>query len=175
MTTPTTLLGLLSAGSASSTAVVLPEAGIRVTYAQLRDQVEAVPDPGARELAERAQVFEVLFRRSRCANPGRRRAFRSRRRDCLRGLALGLAVSSQEAGAARHNAGDISAKIYNDQNGAYWYSYYMGVNDQKSGQHLGGSAVFNLEDDVNYFGLDGKHNNNMRASYETFGKIATQN
>jgi OOP family OmpA-OmpF porin len=32
-----------------------------------------------------------------------------------------------------------------------------------------------LEDNVNYFGLDGKHNNNMRATYETFGKIATQN
>jgi len=40
---------------------------------------------------------------------------------------------------------------------------------------LGGSAVFGLEDDVNYFGLDGKHNNNMRATYETFGKIAAQN
>jgi hypothetical protein len=40
---------------------------------------------------------------------------------------------------------------------------------------LGGSAVFGLEDNVNYFGLDGKHNNNMRATYETFGKIATQN
>jgi len=31
--------------------------------------------------------------------------------------------------------------------------------------------VFNLEDNVNYFGLDGKHNNNMRASYETFGRL----
>jgi outer membrane protein OmpA-like peptidoglycan-associated protein len=77
--------------------------------------------------------------------------------------------------AARRVAGDISAKIYNDQNGAYWYTYYTGMRDTKTGQLLGGSAVFNLEDDVNYFGLDGKHNNNMRASYETFGKIATQN
>jgi outer membrane protein OmpA-like peptidoglycan-associated protein len=77
--------------------------------------------------------------------------------------------------AARHTAGNISAKIYNDQTGDYWYRYYMGVNDPKTGQRLGGSAVFNLEDNVNYFGLDGKHNNNMRATYETFGKIATQN
>ena len=72
-------------------------------------------------------------------------------------------------------AGEISAKIYNDQTGDYWYTYYMGLRDPKSGQPLGGSAVFNLEDNVNYFGLDGKHNNNMRASYETFGKIATLN
>ena len=77
--------------------------------------------------------------------------------------------------AARRKAGEISAKIYNDQNGDYWYGYYMGVRDPKTGQLLGGSAVFNLEDNVNYFGLDGKHNNNMRATYETFGKIATQN
>jgi OmpA-OmpF porin, OOP family len=77
--------------------------------------------------------------------------------------------------AARRKAGEISAKIYNDQTGDYWYGYYMGMRDPKSGQPLGGSAVFNLEDNVNYFGLDGKHNNNMRATYETFGKIATQN
>jgi outer membrane protein OmpA-like peptidoglycan-associated protein len=77
--------------------------------------------------------------------------------------------------SARRKAGEISAKIYNDQTGDYWYSYYNGVKDAKTGQLLGGSAVFNLEDNVNYFGLDGKHNNNMRATYETFGKIATEN
>jgi len=99
-------------------------------------------------------------------------------RDEISGL---LAASFQAADqvkafdAVRRKAGDISAKIYNDQNGDYWYKYYAGLRDPKSGQMLGGSAVFGLEDDVNYFGLDGKHNNNMRATYETFGKIATQN
>ena len=99
-------------------------------------------------------------------------------RDEVSGL---LAASFQAADqlkafdAARRKAGEISAKIYNDQTGDYWYTYYMGLRDPKSGQPLGGSAVFNLEDNVNYFGLDGKHNNNMRASYETFGKIATLN
>lgn len=77
--------------------------------------------------------------------------------------------------AVRKMAGDISAKLYNDQNGAYWYTYYSGVVDPKTGQRLGGSAVFNLQDEVAYFGLDGRHNNNMRATYETFGKIATDN
>jgi outer membrane protein OmpA-like peptidoglycan-associated protein/NAD-dependent dihydropyrimidine dehydrogenase PreA subunit len=76
---------------------------------------------------------------------------------------------------ARKKAGEISAIVYKDQTGDYWYQYYTGVKDQKTGQPLGGSAAFNLDDNVNYFGLDGKHNNNMRATYETFGKIATQN
>jgi outer membrane protein OmpA-like peptidoglycan-associated protein len=99
-------------------------------------------------------------------------------RDEVSGL---LAASFQAADqvkafdAVRRAAGVISAKIYNDQNGDYWYKYYGGFKDDKSGQMLGGSAVFNLEDNVNYFGLDGKHNNNMRATYETFGKIATMN
>lgn len=75
----------------------------------------------------------------------------------------------------RKMGGDISAELYNDQNGAYWYTYYSGVVDPKTGQRLGGSAVFNLQDEVAYFGLDGRHNNNMRATYETFGKIATDN
>jgi OmpA-OmpF porin, OOP family len=97
-------------------------------------------------------------------------------RDEVSGL---LAASFQAADqvkafdAVRRKAGEMSAKLYNDQNGDYWYKYYPGFRDPKSGQMLGGSAVFGLEDNVNYFGLDGKHNNNMRATYETFGKIAT--
>ena len=99
-------------------------------------------------------------------------------RDEISGL---LAASFQAADqvkafdAVRKAAGEMSAKLYNDQNGEYWHSYYNGVKDPKTGQLLGGSAVFNLEDNVNYFGLDGKHNNNMRATYETFAKIDVQN
>ena len=99
-------------------------------------------------------------------------------RDEITGL---LAASFQAADqvkafdAVRRKAGDISAKLYNDQTGDYWYKYYGGFRDPASGQMLGGSAVFGLDDDVNYFGLDGKHNNNMRATYETFGKIDVQN
>jgi len=98
-------------------------------------------------------------------------------RDEVSGL---LAASFQAADqvkafdAVRRKAGEISAKLYNDPN-IDWYKYYPGFRDSQSGQMLGGSAVFGLEDNVNYFGLDGKHNNNMRATYETFGKIATQN
>jgi len=99
-------------------------------------------------------------------------------RDEINGL---LAANFQAADqvkafdAVRKSAGEMSAKLYNDQNGEYWHSYYNGVRDPKTGQPLGGSAVFNLEDNVNYFGLDGKHNNNMRATYEIFAKIDVQN
>jgi hypothetical protein len=39
--------------------------------------------------------------------------------------------------AVRRKAGEISAKIYNDQNGDYWYKYYMGVRDPKQGPAAG--------------------------------------
>src|SRR2546425_11691456 len=39
MSNPTTLLDLIQVAAAERTAVILPEAGIRVTYKQLRDQV----------------------------------------------------------------------------------------------------------------------------------------
>ena len=106
------------------------------------------------------------------------RKFFNDNRDETTGL---LAASFQAADqvkafdAVRKSAGEMSAKLYKDHTGDYWYKYYGGFQDPKSGQPLGGSAVFGLEDDVNYFGLDGKHNNNMRATYETFGKIATMN
>jgi len=98
-------------------------------------------------------------------------------RDEVNGLLAATFQASDQVKAfdtVRRAAGNISAKLYNDQNGDYWYKAYASYLDA-SGQKLGGSAVFNLEDDVNYFGLDGKHNNNMRATYETFGKIATLN
>lgn len=74
----------------------------------------------------------------------------------------------------RAKAGDMSAALYNDQNGAYWTKYYTGFTNAQ-GISLGGSAVFNLDDDLNYFGLASGHNNNMRATYETFAKIDVLN
>jgi acyl-CoA synthetase (AMP-forming)/AMP-acid ligase II len=44
MLMPATLLELISAAPAQSTAIVLPEAGIRITYQQLRDQVAEMAD-----------------------------------------------------------------------------------------------------------------------------------
>jgi acyl-CoA synthetase (AMP-forming)/AMP-acid ligase II len=44
MTTPTTLLDLLSSAPADQTAIILPEQNIRVTYGGLRQQIEAVAE-----------------------------------------------------------------------------------------------------------------------------------
>lgn len=76
--------------------------------------------------------------------------------------------------AVQQKAGAMSAALYADQNGAYWYKYYNGFTSS-TGVPLGGSAVFNLEDDLNYFGLAAGRNNNMRATYETFAKIDVLN
>src|SRR5690348_14153764 len=44
MPNPNTLLELIQIAPAERTAIILPEAGIRVTYQQLRDQVTAMAD-----------------------------------------------------------------------------------------------------------------------------------
>jgi outer membrane protein OmpA-like peptidoglycan-associated protein len=75
---------------------------------------------------------------------------------------------------ALRKAAEISAKVYNDQTGEYWYKYFKGVTDKNTGVQLGGSAVFNLEDNLRYFGISSGYNNNMRATYETFARICTE-
>jgi acyl-CoA synthetase (AMP-forming)/AMP-acid ligase II len=44
MSNPSTLLELIQAAPGESTAIVLPESGVRITYRQLRDQVTAMAD-----------------------------------------------------------------------------------------------------------------------------------
>src|SRR5258708_31442959 len=75
--------------------------------------------------------------------------------------------------AVRKVAGDISAKLYNDQNGGYWYSYYNGVVDPRSGQRLGGSAVFYSGHRNKYFCLPSPDNNKPRGPHTTFSNIPT--
>lgn len=73
--------------------------------------------------------------------------------------------------AALHKACEIAAKVYNDQTADYWYNYSKGVRDKATSQPLGGSAVFNLQDNLQYFGLAEGYQNNMKATYETFARI----
>src|SRR5258708_12369762 len=78
---------------------------------------------------------------------------------------------------ALKRAAAISAKVYNEQNGAYWLKYYQGTREQdKAGNmvELGGSAVNNLNDNLLLFGLQPGANNNFRSTYTVFGNIATQ-
>jgi OmpA-OmpF porin, OOP family len=76
-----------------------------------------------------------------------------------------------------HKASAISAKVYNDQDEAYWYKYYKGVTEtdaQGLRVDLGGSTVNNLADNLILFGLEPGTNDNFRSTYTVFGTIATQ-
>jgi outer membrane protein OmpA-like peptidoglycan-associated protein len=76
-----------------------------------------------------------------------------------------------------HKASAISAKLYNDQDEAYWYKYYKGVTEtdaQGLKVDLGGSAVNNLADNLILFGLEPGTNDNFRSTYTVFANIATQ-
>jgi len=78
---------------------------------------------------------------------------------------------------ALHAASAISAKVYNDQDEAYWYKYFKGT-VQKDQQgltvELGGSAVNNLADNLILFGLQPGCNDNLRSTYTVFANIVSQ-
>ena len=96
----------------------------------------------------------------------------------------GLLAATFEAGdqlkafdKALHKAAAISAKVYNDQDEAYWYKYYKGVTEsdaQGLKVDLGGSTVNNLADNLILFGLEPGTNDNFRSTYTVFGNIAAQ-
>lgn len=126
-----------------------------------------VKDISSHEFA--AQMPAVLI--------GIKKFFNTNRDEVVGFLAANFQAADQVKSfdAVRKAAGDISAKIYNDQTGDYWYKAYGSYIDPGTRQSIGGSSVFNLEDDLNYFGLASGHNNNMKATYETFAKIAALN
>src|SRR5579871_4180102 len=76
-----------------------------------------------------------------------------------------------------HKASAISAKVYNDQDEAYWYKYYKGVTEadaQGLKVDLGGSTVNNLADNLILFGLKPGSNDNFRSTYTVFANIDVQ-
>lgn len=78
---------------------------------------------------------------------------------------------------AAQKAAAISANVYKDQNGAYWYKYFKGVTETDTqGQRveLGGSAVCNLADELILFGLQPGTNDNFRSTYTVFRNIVLQ-
>lgn len=75
---------------------------------------------------------------------------------------------------AKQFAADVSAKVYNEQDGAYWLKYYNG-GEEKDAQgvnvHLGGSMAYNLADAANMFGLGDDKLDRYKIVYGTFGDI----
>jgi outer membrane protein OmpA-like peptidoglycan-associated protein len=75
---------------------------------------------------------------------------------------------------AKQFAAEISTKLYQEQNAAYWLKYFNGVEEKDiQGQKvtLGGSAVFNLSDMANTYGLGDDKVDRYKAVYNTFGNL----
>ena len=75
---------------------------------------------------------------------------------------------------ALRRAAALSALVYNEKDGAYWFKYFSVVNQaDKQGLQveLGGSAVNNLADNQQLFGLLPGSTNIFAATYTVFGDV----
>ena len=75
---------------------------------------------------------------------------------------------------AKEFAAKVSAALYNEQDAAYWLKYFNGVQEkdiQGLKVDLGGSAVFNLADMANTYGLGNDKIDRYKAVYNTFGNL----
>jgi len=75
---------------------------------------------------------------------------------------------------AKHFAAQVTAKVYQEQNAEYWLKYYNGVEEKDIRGlkvSLGGSAVFNLADMANTYGLGSDKVDRYKAVYNTFGNL----
>ena len=79
--------------------------------------------------------------------------------------------------AALDKAGELSAKVYNEADKAYWVKYYKGTQAaDKQGLvvELGGSSVHNLGDNMEIFGLNPGSTNVVKIVYDLFGNLASK-
>lgn len=75
---------------------------------------------------------------------------------------------------AKKFAAQVSAAVYQEKDAAYWLKYFNGVEEQDAQGlkvNLGGSAVFNLADMANTFGLGTDRVDRYKAVYNTFGNL----
>ena len=75
---------------------------------------------------------------------------------------------------ALRRAAALSALVYNEKDGAYWYRYFrVTTQADKQGQQveLGGSAVNNLADNQQLFGMVPGSTNIFAATYTVFAEI----
>jgi len=98
-----------------------------------------------------------------------------------RKLVVGLLAATFEGGDqvkqsddALRKAAAISAVVYGEKDPGYWYKYFR-VQTEKDAQgltvDLGGSAVNNLADNLQLFGLAPGSTNLFAATYTVFGNI----
>ena len=97
----------------------------------------------------------------------------------VEGMITGIAQAGDQIKTypeALAKAGEISAAIYKEKDGAYWVKYYRGVTQsdaQGNMVSLGGSKVFNLSDNLELFGI-GENKTNVYASvYKVFGDVVS--
>jgi OOP family OmpA-OmpF porin len=78
---------------------------------------------------------------------------------------------------AKKFAADVSAKVYNEQTGDYWLTYYNGQTEkdvQGLSIPLGGSMAFNIQDAANTFGMGKDGIDRYKIVYTTFGDILSK-
>jgi OOP family OmpA-OmpF porin len=93
-------------------------------------------------------------------------------------IALGQAGDQVRSfNEAKKFAADVSAKVYNEQTGDYWLTYYNGQTEkdiQGLSIPLGGSMAFNIQDAANTFGMGKDGIDRYKIVYTTFGDILSK-
>ncbi|MEJ1239869.1 OmpA family protein [Chryseolinea sp. T2] len=98
----------------------------------------------------------------------------------IENLIMGLSQAGDQVRSyneAKAFAAKVSARVYNEQDGAYWLKYYNGVTEkdaQGMSVSLGGSMAFNLRDAANMFGLGKDGIDRYKVVYTTFGDILSK-
>ena len=93
-------------------------------------------------------------------------------RTSIENLVIALAQAGDQVRSfedVKKYATKLNAEIWDENDGAYWYKYYNGVNHNSNTQ-LGGSMAFNLSDMAKVLGLNGGPDI-YKEVYNTFGKL----
>lgn len=80
--------------------------------------------------------------------------------------------------AMLNKAAEYATQVWKEQNAAYWAKYYKGTVEKDAQGHevqLGGSLVFNLNDNIHLFGLDGQSMNIFGQVYEYYRQFNLDN
>jgi OOP family OmpA-OmpF porin len=98
----------------------------------------------------------------------------------IENLIIALAQSGDQVRSfneAKRFAANVSAKVYNENDGNYWLKYYNGSTEkdiQGLTIPLGGSMAFNLQDAANTFGMGKDGIDRYKIVYTTFGDILSK-